>query len=73
MYDECTKAKKNYRVRDFIRALAYIWSFPGETKAAFYQRLLRLEQGLLSASSSASSEARSGVNVHVAARRRAPG
>ena len=47
MYNKCKKAKNDYRVRDFIRALAYIWSFPGETKAAFYQRLLRLEQGLL--------------------------
>lgn len=47
MYDECKKAKNDYRVRDFIRALAYIWSFPGETKAAFIQRLLLLEQGLL--------------------------
>ena len=47
MYNKCKKAKNDYRVRDFIRALAYIWSFPGETKAAFLQRLLRLEQGLL--------------------------
>ena len=47
MYNKCRKAKNDYRVRDFMRALAYIWSFPGETKAAFIQRLLRLEQGLL--------------------------
>ena len=47
MYAECEKAKNDYRVRDFIRALAFIWSFPGETEAAFIQRLLLLEQDLL--------------------------
>lgn len=47
MYDQCKDAKQGYRVRNFIRALAFIRSFAGETKAEFYQRLLRLEQGLL--------------------------
>ena len=47
MYDTCKETKNDYRVRHFIRALAFIWSFPGETEAAFIQRLLLLEQGLL--------------------------
>ena len=47
MYDKCKKTKNDYRIRDFIRALAFIWSFPNETEKAFTQRMLLLEQGLL--------------------------
>ena len=48
MWDECRRViDKDFHVRQRMRCVAFIISFEGETAAEFYQRLLKLEQGLL--------------------------
>ena len=48
MWDECRRViDKDFHVSQRMRCVAFIISFEGEKAAEFYQRLLKLEQGLL--------------------------